>query len=74
VVIIGGRGDAAQVVAVDGGRVEKEWLCLLMHTYVPGKRCLRGSVKEKDVDYVTLKCAINLCVFMYRWLIESHEI
>jgi hypothetical protein len=54
VVVIGGRGDTAQVVAVDGGGVEKEWLCLLMRTYVAGKRRLRGSVKEKDVAYVTL--------------------
>jgi hypothetical protein len=35
--------------------VEKEKLCLLMMCmYVPGKRRLRGSVKERDVAYVTL--------------------
>jgi hypothetical protein len=34
--------------------VEKEWLYLLMmHMYVPGKRHSRGSVKEKDIAYVT---------------------
>jgi hypothetical protein len=34
--------------------VEKGKLCLLMmRMYVPGKRRLRGSVKEKDFAYVT---------------------